>query len=222
MVFNMIPCILNKADDMNKDDEDESRDAVKRGTWCSRPCDVNSASICLNTSWNLSIKYMAELWVRSSPWTESSLPKTSGSKNETSIVQWTTIIDGHTLPGMASQEDKTNILGNPSTGDVRYGSLGPIHQGNFTVYKRRWYILLIFCICSATNALKWNTWGPIQGTCQVVFGWSNTTITMLVTWSPIVSVVVFLPMSWLMDVKGEKTTNWQHYRSNCFPSILTM
>jgi len=32
MVFNMIPCILNKADDMNKDDEDESRDAVKRDT----------------------------------------------------------------------------------------------------------------------------------------------------------------------------------------------
>ena len=105
---------------------------------------------------------------------------------------------------MASQEEKTNILGNSSTGDVCYGSLLPIHQGNFTVCKRRWYILLIFSICSAINALKWNTWGPIQGTCQVVFGWSDITITMLVAWSPIVSIVVFLPMSWLMDVKGEE------------------
>ena len=121
-------------------------------------------------------------------------------------MQRTTIIDSST---MASQEEKTNILGNSSTGDVCYGSLLQIHRGNYTVCKRRWYILLIFSICSAINALKWNTWGPIQGTCQVVFGWSDTTITMLVAWSPIVSIVVFLPMSWLMDVKGEETTNQQ-------------
>ena len=107
-------------------------------------------------------------------------------------------------------QEETNILSNPSTGDVRYGSLGPINQDNFTVYKRRWYILLIFCICSAINAFKWNTWGPIQGTCQVVFGWSNTTITMLVAWNPIVCFVVVLPMSWLMGVKGEKSRNWKH------------
>ncbi|KAL9988616.1 hypothetical protein ACROYT_G003082 [Oculina patagonica] len=103
---------------------------------------------------------------------------------------------------MGSREEKTNILVNSSAGDVRYGSLGPIHQENFKVYKRRWYILLIYSICSAVNAVKWNTWSPIQGTSQVVFGWSDTTITLLVAWGPIVFIVVFLPMSWLMDVKG--------------------
>ena len=102
---------------------------------------------------------------------------------------------------MGSREEKTNILINSS--DRLYGSLGPIRQENFKVYKRRWYILLIFSICSAVNALKWNTWSPIQGTSQVVFGWSDTTITLLVAWGPIAYIIVFLPMSWLMDVKGE-------------------
>ena len=100
-------------------------------------------------------------------------------------------------------EEKTNLVFNPSDRDVRYDSLARIHRDNFKVYKRRWYILLVFCICAATNAIKWNTWSPIQGTAQVVFGWSGTTITLLVAWGPIAFIVVFLPMSWLMDVKGK-------------------
>lgn len=104
---------------------------------------------------------------------------------------------------MDSAEENKNIL---KAGDHerRYGSIGPLHRDNFKVYKRRWYILLVFFMCSTLNGLKWNTWSPIQGTSQVVFGWSDTTITLLVTWGPIVFVVVFLPMSWLMDVKGMK------------------
>ena len=100
---------------------------------------------------------------------------------------------------------------NSSEHHVGYGSLGPIYQEDFKVYKQRWYILLMFSVCSAVNAVKWNTWSPIQGTSQVVFGWSDTTITLLVAWGPIVYVLVFLPMSWLMDVKGEKNTYFQYY-----------
>ena len=107
---------------------------------------------------------------------------------------------------MGSRAEKSNILVNSSVGNVQYSALGPIHQENLKVYKRRWYILLIYFICSALNAVKWNTWSPIQGTAQVVFGWSDTTITLLVAWGSIVFVVVFLPMSWLMDVKGKKAT----------------
>lgn len=99
-------------------------------------------------------------------------------------------------------EENRNILQSPGEHNLRYGSIGSLHRDNFKVYKRRWYILLVFFICSTLNGLKWNTWSPIQGTSQVVFGWSDTTITLLVTWGPIVFVVVFLPMSWLMDVKG--------------------
>ena len=104
---------------------------------------------------------------------------------------------------MDSPEEKTNILIDSSVHDVQYGSVGAISRDNFKVYKRRWYILVVFFICSAVNGMKWNTWGPIQGTSQVVFGWSNTTITLLVAWGPIVYIIVFLPVSWLMDAKGK-------------------
>ena len=104
---------------------------------------------------------------------------------------------------MGSPKEKTNILINSSDRDVQYGSVGSIHRANFKVYKRRWYILLVFFICSAVNGMKWNTWSPIQGTSQVVFGWSDTTITLLVAWGPIVYIVIFLPVSWLMDAKGK-------------------
>lgn len=105
---------------------------------------------------------------------------------------------------MDVSEENRDILQSHSDHNVRYGSIGSLHRENFKVYKRRWYILLVFFMCSTLNGLKWNTWSPIQGTSQVVFGWSDTTITLLVAWGPIVFVVVFLPMSWLMDVKGKE------------------
>ena len=87
--------------------------------------------------------------------------------------------------------------------DRRYRSLGSVHQNKCKVYKRRWYILTIFSIVAALNNLIWNTWGPIQGTSQVVFGWDNTTITLLADWGPISFVVAVVPMCWLMDMKGK-------------------
>lgn len=86
--------------------------------------------------------------------------------------------------------------------DRRYRSLGSVHHNKCKVYKRRWYILAVFSVVAALNNLIWNTWGPIQGTSQVVFGWDNTTITLLADWGPISFVVAVVPMCWLMDVKG--------------------
>ena len=105
---------------------------------------------------------------------------------------------------MGSSEEKTKVLVNPSARDLLYGSVDPNHRQNFKVYKRRWYILLVFFICSALNGMKWNTWGPIQGTAQVAFGWTKTTVTLLAAWGPVAFIVVFLPVSWLMDTKGKK------------------
>ena len=114
---------------------------------------------------------------------------------------------------MGLAEEETNILINSPERDVQYGSVGSIHRENFKVYKRRWYILLVFFTCSAVNGMKWNTWSPIQGTSQVVFGWSDTTITLLVAWGPIVYIIVFLPMSWLMDTKG--TSIYSNVEKDC-------
>ncbi|XP_078347324.1 solute carrier family 49 member 4 homolog [Oculina patagonica] len=86
--------------------------------------------------------------------------------------------------------------------DRRYKSLGSVHQNKCKVYKRRWYILAVFSVVAALNNLIWNTWGPIQGTSQVVYGWDSTTITLLADWGPISFVVAVVPMCWLMDMKG--------------------
>lgn len=89
--------------------------------------------------------------------------------------------------------------------DRRYKSMGSVHQNKCKIYKRRWYILAVFSVVAALNNLIWNTWGPIQGTSQVVFGWDSTTITLLADWGPISFVVTVIPMCWLMDMKG----NWK-------------
>ena len=99
-----------------------------------------------------------------------------------------------------SFEERENLL---RSEDRRYKSLGSVYQNKCKVYKRRWYILIIFSIVASLNNLIWNTWGPIQGTAQVVFGWDNTTITLLADWGPISFVVAVVPMCWLMDMKGK-------------------
>lgn len=120
---------------------------------------------------------------------------------------------------MGSPGEKTKVLIAPDS-SYQYGSVGAIHQGDFKVYKRRWYIMLVFFFCSALNGLKWNTWSPIQGTSQVVFGWSDTTITLLVAWSPIVFIIIFVPVSWLMDSKGLRASTLLLAFSNFAASAL--
>ncbi|XP_070536562.1 solute carrier family 49 member 4 homolog isoform X2 [Ptychodera flava] len=71
------------------------------------------------------------------------------------------------------------------------------------VYKRRWYILVVFSFTAFMQFMTWNTWGPIAGTVESVLpDWSNSDIGLLTNWGPIMYVVTALPFSWLMDVKG--------------------
>ena len=52
------------------------------------------------------------------------------------------------------------------------------------------------------QAAVWNTWGPITGSAEDVFGWSDGTIALLENWGPIAYIISFLVFSWLMDIKG--------------------
>lgn len=71
-----------------------------------------------------------------------------------------------------------------------------------TVYHRRWYILVVFSLIAGVQAAVWNTWGPITGSAEDVFGWSDGTIALLENWGPIAYIISFLLFSWLMDIKG--------------------
>ena len=70
------------------------------------------------------------------------------------------------------------------------------------VYHRRWYILAVFSLIAGVQAAAWNTWGPITGSAEDVFGWTDGTIALLENWGPIAYIVSFLIFSWLLDVKG--------------------
>lgn len=80
-------------------------------------------------------------------------------------------------------------------------SLG-IASDSCAVYHRRWYILTVFSLVAGVQAAAWNTWGPIAGSAEDVFGWSDGTIALLENWGPIAYIISFLLFSWLMDVKG--------------------
>ena len=50
--------------------------------------------------------------------------------------------------------------------------------------------------------MAWNTWGPITKSAEEVFGWTDSTIGLLVNLGNISFVTFVMPLSWIMDEKG--------------------
>ncbi|NWW29571.1 DIRC2 protein, partial [Panurus biarmicus] len=73
------------------------------------------------------------------------------------------------------------------------------------VYGRRWLVLLLFSLLGFAQGLVWNTWGPIQNSARLAFGFSGWDIALLVFWGPIGFAPCFFFM-WLMDKKGLRVT----------------
>lgn len=74
--------------------------------------------------------------------------------------------------------------------------------GNIKVYKRRWYILFIFTLLNTTGNILWNTWPPIQETCQLVFGWDKKNVLIIGALQAVGSIISIVPSAWLLDTKG--------------------
>ncbi|XP_059177516.1 solute carrier family 49 member 4 homolog [Physella acuta] len=70
------------------------------------------------------------------------------------------------------------------------------------VFKRRWYVLLIFSLYAMTQCAVWNTWGPIATTSKDAFGWSNATVAWMTNWGPISFVLCGFLFPWILQVKG--------------------
>ena len=71
-----------------------------------------------------------------------------------------------------------------------------------TVYKRRWYILGIFCYSAIIQATIWNTWGPIAESTKILFGWTDSNIALVTNLSNVSFCVMVIPASMFMDKKG--------------------
>lgn len=79
---------------------------------------------------------------------------------------------------------------------------------HIVVYRRRFYILLLFALNGFTQGCVWNTWGPLADSAQCAFGWETSTIALMSNWGPIAYIVSTVFFSWLLDVKGDDTMNF--------------
>ena len=70
------------------------------------------------------------------------------------------------------------------------------------VYKRRWYILLVFSFSAMIQGGLWNTWGPIAESSEEAFGWTDGDIALFANWGPIAYLIATFPFAWLIDTKG--------------------
>ncbi|XP_065647705.1 solute carrier family 49 member 4 isoform X5 [Hydra vulgaris] len=70
------------------------------------------------------------------------------------------------------------------------------------VYWYRWYILILYSCSSALSSIAWNSWGPIESTVHVVFGWNTGTISLLSDWGAIIFLLFVFPSSYILDVFG--------------------
>jgi len=77
-----------------------------------------------------------------------------------------------------------------------------VTDSRLQVFKRRWYVLVLFSLVYMTQSAIWNTWGPLTQSVKVAFGWSLDDVALLTNWGCIMYVASMAFFSWLMDVKG--------------------
>lgn len=71
------------------------------------------------------------------------------------------------------------------------------------VYKRRWYVLVVFSVCAMSQGGSWNIYGPISATTEDAFDWKDSDIALLAAWGPISSILSTFPFIWLIEKKGK-------------------
>ncbi|RMX51799.1 hypothetical protein pdam_00011630, partial [Pocillopora damicornis] len=95
-----------------------------------------------------------------------------------------------------------NIVSPDRQTDIENKEISSSNERKCKVYKRRWYVLFVFTVTSMVSNMMWNTWGPIQRSCRLVFGWEKWTVLLLSSLGAIGPIMGAFPSTWLMDTKG--------------------
>ncbi|KAI8497027.1 Solute carrier 49 member 4 [Branchiostoma belcheri] len=72
-------------------------------------------------------------------------------------------------------------------------------HGPWRVYKRRWYILVLFSLVCFDQSVVLNTWSPISDSAKLVFGWKDGDISLLSNWGSITFVGLALVGPWVIQ-----------------------
>ena len=71
-----------------------------------------------------------------------------------------------------------------------------------TVYKRRWWILYVFCFSSASLALSYVTWNALSDSLLIAYDWSTAQMGMISATVNIGVVISALPVMYMVIAKG--------------------
>lgn len=95
---------------------------------------------------------------------------------------------------MCGKENQTNI-----TNDAESTLLS---QPASKAYKRRWWVISIYCFCVGAQGIFYNSFGPITESAEAYFGWTDGLIGLLANWSSITVLCGMFPLSYLIHKKG--------------------
>ncbi|KAF0300149.1 Feline leukemia virus subgroup C receptor-related protein 2 [Amphibalanus amphitrite] len=96
---------------------------------------------------------------------------------------------------MSELHPPTSPPSSPSSGEA-----GPLP--GWRVYRRRWAILLLFCLYSMTNAFQWIQYAIINNIVARYWDVSAATVDWLSMVYMVVYVPLIFPATWLIDKKG--------------------
>ncbi|XP_055603517.1 feline leukemia virus subgroup C receptor-related protein 2 [Uranotaenia lowii] len=113
------------------------------------------------------------------------------------VPEVTVVADAY-MPGSKSSD----LIKPPINGSSATLDKPALQPGEFRVYKRRWLVLAIFVMYSASNALQWIQYSIIANIVQKYYDITST----WVDWTSMIFMILYIPLifpaSWILDKLG--------------------
>lgn len=113
------------------------------------------------------------------------------------VPEVTVVADAY-MPGSKSSD----LIKPPINGSSATLDKPALPPGEFKVYKRRWLVLAIFVMYSASNALQWIQYSIIANIVQRYYNITST----WVDWTSMIFMILYIPLifpaSWILDKLG--------------------
>ena len=98
--------------------------------------------------------------------------------------------------------EKTPILKIEKNIDGDAENVHIIKETEFKIYKRRWYVLFVFVLCSMASSIVTNGLSALPIAGKRAFGWSTGDFALLQSWSFGMPTITGFGVFWLMNRKG--------------------
>jgi len=111
-------------------------------------------------------------------------------------------LNGKLHPEAAQVKKKLSSEEMGGTDEKNLASKDVAEKGEYVVYNRRWLVLIMFVLYSASNAFQWTQLVIITSILEKYYNIS----TLAVYWTSMIYMVLYIPLifpaSWLLDKKG--------------------